>query len=472
MYQRQFQKTQPKTTAHLAQTMTLLTMNVDELNQEINRVMAENPALVIKEERRCPGCGRLLTNLPVCPVCSKPKKPDSDEAIVFLSSRSEFNFPKKFQDEDIFSEDLGNTDEINLPEYVLRQIAFDLEENERVIAAYMVNQLDEEGFLHENLAEISSYYHVLLSKVENIKKVIQRADPVGVGSNSPEEALLVQLEVLSETKDIPAYYFDIVKMGLSILSKKQYANIAKDLSISSSEAKTALEFISNNLYPYPARAHWGSHRNPSDDKEQVYTRPDVIIGYLNNDPTRSLMVEIITPVYGSLNINPLYKQAIKQSKDETKEDLKSDFDKASLLIKCIQQRNNTMQRLMEIIVDVQRNFIDKGEKHLDVLTRVEVSKKLDVHESTISRAVSNKSVQLPSGQIVPMSIFFERNLSVRAVLREIIESEDRKKPFSDSELVKKLKKQGYKVARRTVAKYRNMEGILPGHLRKKEYKRQ
>lgn len=472
MYQRQFHKTQPKTTAHLAQTMTLLTMNVDELNQEINRVMAENPALVMTEERRCPGCGRPLTNISVCPVCSKPKDAGSDEAIVFLSSRSEFNFPKKFQDEDMFNEDLGNTDEIGLAEYVLRQIVLDLEEDERIIAAYMVNQLDEEGFLHESLAEISNYYHVLLSKVEKVKKTIQKADPVGVGSSSPEEALLVQLEIIAESENIPDYYFEIIRLGLSTLSKKQYTNIAKKIGISTTEAKDALDYISKNLYPYPARAHWGSFRNPSEDKEQVYSRPDVIIGYMNNDPSQPLMVEIITPVYGSLNINPLYKQAIKQSSEDTKEDLKNDYDKASLLIKCIQQRNNTMQRLMETIVSVQREFIDKGEKHLDSLTRVEVSRKLEVHESTISRAVSNKSVQLPSGQIVPMAIFFERNLSVRATLREIIESEDKDKPFSDSELVKKLKKHGYKVARRTVAKYRNMEGILPGHLRKKEYKRQ
>ena len=471
MYQRQFQKTQPQTTAHLAQTMTLLTMNVEELNQEINRAMAENPALVMTEERRCPGCGRLLKNVQVCPVCSKPKDTETDEAIIFLSSRSEFNFPKKFTDEDMADEDLGNTDEMNLAEYVLRQIAFDLEEDERIIAAYMLNQLNEEGFLHENLAEISSYYHVLLSKVENVKKTIQRADPVGVGSNSPEEALLIQLEMIAEVERIPDYYFEIIQMGLDTLSKKQYAKIAKQVNITTVEAEKAVDFISKNLYPYPARAHWGSYRLPSEEKSNVYSRPDVIISYVNNNPEQPLMVEIITPVYGNLHINPLYKQAIKQSTDDTKEDLKSDFDKASLLIKCIQQRNNTMQRLMEFIVNIQKGFIRKGEKHLKPLTRVEISKKLDVHESTISRAVSNKSAQLPSGQIVPMSIFFESNLSIRATLREIIESEDKSKPFSDSELVEKLKGHDYKVARRTVAKYRNMEGILPRHLRKKEYKR-
>lgn len=470
MYQRQFQKTQPQTTAHLAQTMTLLTMNVDELNQEINRVMAENPALVMKDDKRCPGCGRILKDNQICPICSKPKNPGSDEAVVFLSSRSEFTHPKKNQDENIFEDEFGNTDEVNLSEYVLRQIAFDLEQDERVIAAYILNQIDEDGFLHEKLAEISSYYHVLLSKVENVKRIIQKADPIGVGSNSPEEALLVQLEIIAENEKIPHYYFEIIELGLNALSKKQFSQIAKQLKITSEEAKRAVEYISKNLNPFPARAHWGSFRLPSEEKGQVYTRPDVIISYMNRDPNQPLVVEVITPVYGSLDINPLYRQAIKQSSDDTKEDLKNDYAKANLLIKCIQQRNNTMQRLMEIITRIQKGYIDNGEKHLEPLTRVEISKSLEVHESTISRAVANKSVQLPSGQIIPMGTFFDKSLSVRATLREIIENENKNAPFSDSILVGKLEKEGFKVARRTVAKYRTMEGILPGHLRKKERK--
>ncbi len=209
---------------------------------------------------------------------------------------------------------------------------------------------------------------------------------------------------------------------------------------------------------------------PSEDKGQVYTSPDVIINHMNRDPKLPLMVEIITPSYGTLDINPLYKQAIKQSTDEAKEDLKPDFDKANLLIKCIQQRNNTMQRLMEKIANLQKEFIIKGEKFLQPVTRAEISKVLEVHESTISRAVSNKSVQLPNGQIIPMNMFFDKSLGVRAVMREIIETEDPDKPLSDSDLVDLLEKEGNKLARRTVAKYRSMEGILPAHLRKKDEK--
>ena len=471
MYQRQFQKIQPQTTAHLAQTMTLLSMNVDELMQEINKAMGENPALVMKEDRRCPGCGHPLKDNQPCPICSKPKNPGSDEAIVFLSPRSEFTYSKSNVDEELFDDEIANTDEVNLAEYILRQIAFDLEPEERIIAAYILNQVDEEGFLQENLAGIASYYHVPISQVENVKRIIQKADPVGVGSSTPEEALLIQLEIIGETEDIPEYYFEMIRLGLNVLSKKQYAQMAKKLGISKQEAEKVAEYISKNLYPFPARAHWGNYRLPSEEKEEVYTNPDVIINYMNNNPTQPLVVEIITPVYGTLDINPLYKQAIKQSSEDAKDDLKSDFDKANLLIKCIQQRNNTMQRLMEIITRIQKEYIVNGEKFLEPLTRAEVSKTLEVHESTISRAVSNKSVQLPTGQIIPMGTFFDKSLGIRATLREIIEGENKDKPYSDSDLVEKLKKQGHKIARRTVAKYRSMEGILPAHLRKKERKR-
>jgi RNA polymerase sigma-54 factor len=140
------------------------------------------------------------------------------------------------------------------------------------------------------------------------------------------------------------------------------------------------------------------------------------------------------------------------------------MDKAGLFVKCLQQRNNTMLRLMTRLVTIQRDYIMHGEKHLVPITRAELAHELGVHESTMSRAVSNKAVQLPNRRIVPMSSFFERNLKVRTVLKELIGTES--KPFSDSELVDMLGERGYPVARRTVAKYRAIEGILPAHLRK------
>ena len=129
-----------------------------------------------------------------------------------------------------------------------------------------------------------------------------------------------------------------------------------------------------------------------------------------------------------------------------------------------------MQRLLEKITNYQKEFINKGEKYIHPMTRASLAKELGVHESTISRAVSSKSVQMPSGKIIPLSKFFDRSLGIRAELKEIIREENSKKPLSDNKIVDKLEERGYKVARRTVAKYRSMEGILAAHMRKKEKK--
>ena len=155
--------------------------------------------------------------------------------------------------------------------------------------------------------------------------------------------------------------------------------------------------------------------------------------------------------------------ALKESDADKKEEWQNDIEKASLFIKCLQQRNHTIERLVQKVVTMQRAFIIKGEKYLNPVTRVEISRELEVHESTISRAVSNKTVQLPNKRIIPLSSFFDRSLNIRSVLKDIITNED--KPISDAELVNSLSKAGYNVARRTVAKYRAMEGILPAHLR-------
>ena len=191
-----------------------------------------------------------------------------------------------------------------------------------------------------------------------------------------------------------------------------------------------------------------------------------MVYYLNNKPGNPLVIEIITPSRGTLRLSPLFKKALKQQDGEQAEEWKKDLDKATLLIKCIQQRNNTMRQLMEQLAAIQKSYIIHGDVHLQSLTRAEIAEKLGVHESTISRAVSNKTVQLPNKKIIPMATFFDRSLAVRAILRNIVENENH--AMNDTELCASLEERGISVARRTVAKYRSMEGILPAHLRKLE----
>jgi RNA polymerase sigma-54 factor len=463
MFQVQRQSIRPLTTAHLAQTMTLLTLTADELKQQIDSELASNPALEMIEERRCPSCHRLLTEPGKCPVCSLPGKLESEEPVVFLSPREEFIPRKDYIDTEIDDEPFAPATD-DLPTYVLRQIAPDLQPEQRGLAAFLLTHLNEDGLLTTSLMDVARYTHFPISEVEKVQHIIQLADPTGVGSCTTTEALLVQLQALAETGEVPEMAESLVREGLGQLSHHQYSELAHRFGVPVRKISEAAKFISENLNPFPGRSHWGDNRQPAFEQNQVYHQPDILISYLNEDPSKPLVVEIILPISGTLQVNPLFKQAIRQATDDSKVELKQDLEKASLFVKCLQQRNHTMERLLVRVVGLQREYIIKGEKYIKPVTRAQISRELEVHESTISRAVANKAVQLPNKRIIPLSSFFDRSLNVRSELKEIINKEA--KPYSDSDLVELLNKRGYEVARRTVAKYRAIEGILPAHLRK------
>ena len=461
MFQYQVQK-QHQATAHLAQTMTLLSLSAFELRQQIDSELSSNPALEIVEERRCPNCNKALPPEGSCPLCSRPVNADSQEPVVYVSPVDDFYPKRDYSDQDYPDEPISPVTE-DLSTYVLRQIATELNKNQQLIAVHLLTNLDDDGFLTISLPDVARFFHLPLSAVEEVQKIIQLAEPIGVGSVDPKQAMKVQLDVLTEANNVPDFAYEIVENYLDLLSRRQYNEIAKSIGISGQRVEKIAEFISENLNPFPGRSHWGNVRNPSTPETTVYHQPDVIIGFLNDDPKSQMVVEIIMPIGGTLQVSPLYKKAIKQTDGESKDAMRQDMDKASLFVKCLQQRNHTMQRLMQRLVVIQKSYLTKGEKYLEPITRATLAEELGVHESTISRAVSGKSVQLPNKRIVPMASLFDRSLSARTILREIISLES--KPLSDTEIQIKLIERGIQVARRTVAKYRAMEGILPAHLR-------
>lgn len=464
MFQVPYTSIRPLTTAHLAQTMTLLSLTADELRQQIDNELASNPALELLEERRCPMCHRPLPQKGPCPVCSQPGEQGGEEPVVFISPREDFYSSGGEGTGDDEIEDPFSSSVEELPSYVLRQIAPDLEHQDRKVAAYLLSHLDEDGLLTIPLVEVAIYYRLPLAKIEAIQRVIQHADPIGVGSSTTQQALLVQLDVLKENNVVPDLARRVITEGMDLLSRRQYTELSRLLKVPLRQVQMVVKFISENLNPFPARSHWGDVRQPAASNVQVYQKPDIIIGYQNEDPKKSLVVEIIMPLSGTLRINPLFKDAIRQASDEKKDAWRADLERASLFVKCIQQRNHTMQRLLQRIVSLQKDFILHGEKYMKPVTRAKLSVELDVHESTISRAVASKTVQLPNRKIIPLSEFFDRSLNVRTILKDIISQESH--PLSDTELMGMLQKEGYNVARRTVAKYRAMEGILPAHLRR------
>jgi RNA polymerase sigma-54 factor len=313
------------------------------------------------------------------------------------------------------------------------------------------------------LLEVAYFYHIPLSEAKEILRLIQRSDPIGVGSATPSEALLVQLDTLSETKSVPKLAYKIIQRGLNLLSRHAYNEMSKLFGVSTKEVLETSRFIKDNLNPYPARAHWGSYRHQTPSSDNT-VQPDIIINQRRNELKETrLVVEIIAPYTGGIRVNPLFRKAIMEAPPEKSEKWQMDLEQAMLLIKCLQQRNNTMVRLMKYITSLQREYILNGELYLQSMTRAEIALELGVHEATISRAVSGKIVQIPNRRIIRLSLMFDRSLPVRAMIRDIITNE--RKPLNDSQISKILAEQGVDVARRTVAKYRSMEGILPARLR-------
>lgn len=462
----QSQQLRHLTTAHLAQTMTLLSMTMVELRQKIEAELAANPALEIMDERRCPNCNRIVAVRGPCPICSHPANIKQEEPIVYLSDRRDLY--SSSQTSNISVSDLPDdnfTPNIeDLPTYVMRQIAPDLASEDRRIAAHILTSLDDDGLLSIPTIEIAHYQHVPLSRVEKALSLIQHAEPIGVGAHSPQQALLIQIEVLAENRPVPQLAEQIIREEMDNLCRRQYSEIARHFGISQQRAKEIAQFISDNLNPYPARSHWGDIHYGAKPTPPIYIQPDAIISLLDDrDPNSSLVIEVLTPFYGTLHINALFRQAIHEVHSDQVEQWKSDLEHASLLIKCLQQRNNTMRRLMFTIAKRQRDFILHGDHYLIPMTRACLAGELGVHESTISRAVAGKTVQVPNGQLIPLERFFDRSLHIRAALRQIIDIEQ--SPLSDSQIMAKLKEQGYDVARRTIAKYRAMEDILPARLR-------
>jgi RNA polymerase sigma-54 factor len=463
MFQLPFHSLRPITTAHLAQTMALLSLTASELQQQVEAELSSNPALEMVDEVRCPTCRRLLQGRGVCPVCSRPSQAGDDAPIVFVSSREVVSGGGEIREDDD-REESGATAGEELSTYVFRQIAPDIQPDDRRIAAYLLTHLDEDGLLTTGLAEVASYFHLPMSRIEALQRIIQRADPMGVGSCTPKDAMKVQLEILRESRPVPDLAARILDEGMELLSRRQFVELSRRLHMPIDKVRDAAHFISENLNPFPARSYWGDVRQPTASGAQVYYKPDILISQLTENLGGALVVEILFPLWGTLRVNPLYRQVIQQADEDHKDAMRGDLDRASLFVKCLQQRNHTMQRLLQRLATLQRDFILQGEKYLKPITRAYLSKELGVHESTISRAVANKAVQMPNGRIIPLADFFDRSLSARIALKELINGESH--PLSDSELVHLLSERGIDVARRTVAKYRAMEGILPASLRR------
>lgn len=458
MLQIQDQSLRTVATAHLAQTMSLLALSNDELREKILEELSENPALELSEQVVCPNCQAKLSRRGPCPKCSAPA-PD-EEAVVFISPREagpgragSAGLPEDLEDREPVAPE-------SLAVHVLQQLAAELELQDRPVAAYVLSSLDDDGFLTDPPALVARSTRSSLEQVQRVIDMISRCDPAGLATAGPRQALMVQIDLIQPGESLAK---QILESHFERLANKDYEHIAQQLQVSSGQVRNAASFIQEHLNPFPARAFWGSARTAKEADPNVYHSPDIQI---TKRTEGALVVEIFSSMPGWLRVNPHFRKALKQAQpsDEQSEAWKDHLERASLFVKCLQQRNNTMRNLMEQLVDRQRKFILEGDRYLSPMTRAELAEVIGVHESTISRAVANKGIALPNGRIIPLARFFDRSLSVRDRIKEIVKQEA--KPLTDDQIASKLRRQGVKIARRTVAKYRAIEGILPARLRK------
>ncbi|BAU58547.2 RNA polymerase factor sigma-54 [Halorhodospira halochloris] len=356
-----------------------------------------------------------------------------------------------------------------LIEHLLWQVEMeDLTESERLVAEIIVDSIDEDGYLQSSVEEIHGQLptsiHFSPSDVESILARIQRLDPHGIAARSPAEALFIQLEQLPETTPWRGEAMEIVLNHLERVAEQRYDEIQAELGLSGSAVDETLELI-RSLDPRPGQQ--------LSNSAPEYIIPDVTVFRQDG----AWHVELNREMTPTLRINPYYASLVKRG--DTSADnhcLRTHLQEARWLLKSLQSRNETLLKVASAIVDRQREFMDHGEEAMQPLVLREIAETIDMHESTISRITTNKYMYTPRGTY-EFKYFFSSHVSttdggeasataIRARIKRLISAEETSKPLSDSAIAESLRDEGIKVARRTVAKYRESLGIASSSQRK------
>lgn len=329
---------------------------------------------------------------------------------------------------------------------------------------YIIDNIDARGYLDKEIVEeASKELGVSYEWVERSLEIIQSLEPAGIGARTLSECLLIQLERKGIQNEVLER---IINNYLFEISKGKYQQLSKILNIQPREVQE-YEDVIKGLEPKPSRGFFTG-------EEIGYVVPDVYIRKLDGEYI-VLMNESILP---KLMINNTYKNVLEFSEDKNAiEYVKEKINSAMFLMKSIESRKNTLCRVMEEVVKAQREYFEKGESFLRPMTIKFIAQKLDMHESTVSRAIRDKYVALNSGEIKKIKSLFTSYVNVNSedvstnnvknMIEKIIEGENRGKPFSDSVICERLNKLGVDISRRTVAKYREELGIKSSSQRKR-----
>ncbi|WMJ82492.1 RNA polymerase factor sigma-54 [Clostridium sp. MB40-C1] len=353
----------------------------------------------------------------------------------------------------------------SLKEFLIDQL-IELQETNyiKAICEYIIENIDKKGYLATSMENIAEELSIPIEAGEKCLKIVQSLEPDGIGARDIKECLKIQL-IKKDLKDNKL--FSIIDNYLELLADNKYNVIAKNLNITPQQAQKYGDLI-KTLEPKPSRGFYTG-------EETKYIIPEAYIKKIDGE------YHIIMNDGGMprLNINGLYKQIINNEEDkQTVKFVKDKLNSAVFLIKSINQRENTIYRILEKILEVQREYFDYGEQYLKPMTLKEIADYLEMHESTVSRAIREKYIYTDKGTIKIKDLFttgisrvdsFE-DVSAKIIknkIIELVENEDKKKPFSDQKIADLLKDKNIDISRRTIAKYREEIGIKSSSKRKR-----
>lgn len=384
------------------------------------------------------------------------------EEVIYIQPQKESSFYD--EDEEDFNPFNNIAYKPSLLETLTLQVDLEFDDSfDKEIALEIIDSIDEKGYLkEETIKDIAEKLNTTIEKVEKVREKVLNFEPTGIASKSLKEFLTVEyIDKFGKNETATK----IINEELEKLKDTEY--LTKKYNI----PQETLDEIINNiklLRHYPLYGY--------EDFEVRYVEPDIFI-YEINDKTKPFKIEINEKNIPSINLTTNYKKLInnKNLPQEIRNFLHEKLERAVGLIKGIQQRRENLYKLMEVLVEEQTDFLKYGKEFLKPLTLKEVAEKTELHESTISRTVSNKFAQTPLG-VIPLKSFFSNKASkksgnissdrVKYLVQKLIENEDPEKPLSDNDIVNVLKKEGINIARRTVTKYREELNIPDSRKRK------
>lgn len=438
-------------TPELIQAIQILQYNNQELNEYIDKELLENPILESEYHKESD------TEIDIDSL--RDQLIQADENVEAYKQWESHSTSDEYSYENFVAFNY------TLTEFLIEQLHFSsLKGQDAEIGRYIIENIDDNGYLSMSLEEICSVLDVDLDSCERVLDLIHTFEPSGVGARDLNECLIIQLASLGELTDEIEF---IISNRLKDLADNKYALISKEVGISLTEVQEIADLI-KTLEPKPGRGF-------DSDNSIKYILPDIYVEETNGEYIVSAN-DGSTP---SLHISSYYNSLTEEAKSDKElyNYLNNRFNSAMWLMKSIEQRKKTIYNVASAIVQFQNDFFAKGERFLKPLTLKQIAETVGVHESTVSRAINGKYMQCPRG-VFELKYFFTGGIlnedgsgvssnSIKSMIKEFVDAEDDKKPLSDSKISEMLHEKGIDISRRTVAKYRDDIGILPSSKRRR-----